>query len=178
MANVTNFKTSPVTAPPDLFHLCSSPPLSWHRNIKVHGWFYSFLTQKGKLAACTNSYGTKPEHSIRRQMMCRKSLRWPNIYRTNETPQKKLPLKNTWNYQTFPPFFLYMSSQKVSSGKTSQSCSCVPLLPNGQEHPLDTDWEAQRGAGPHASVLNLSPMHKGISQSYLCFLGFILCFFF
>lgn len=75
MANVANVKTSPLTASHDLFHLCRSPPLSWHRNIKVPGWFYSFLTQEAKLAACTNSDGMKPEYSTRRQMMCRKPLR-------------------------------------------------------------------------------------------------------
>lgn len=167
---MANFKTPLLAASPHLFDLCRSPPLSWHRNIKVHGWFFSFLTQKGKLAACTDSYGTKPEYSIRRQMMCRKSLRWPNIYCTNETPQKSSHSKILEVIGLLPNFSLH--GQKVSSGKTSQSCSCVPLLPNGQEHPLDIDREAWRGAGLHTSAPNLSPKDRGISQSWLGFLFF------
>lgn len=76
-----------------------------------------------------------------------------------------VPTQKYLKLSDFFPTFLYMSSQKVSSGKTSQSRSCVPLLPNGLEHPLDTDQEAQRGAGPHNSAPNLSPKDRGISQS-------------
>lgn len=121
---MANFKTSLLAASPDLLDLCRRPPLRWHRNIKVHGWFCSFLTQKGKPAACANSCGTKPEYSIRRQTMCRKSLRWPNIYCTNETPPKKFPLKITWSYRTFPHFFSAWSKGFLRGDLTElQLCS-------------------------------------------------------